>query len=115
MQHVKRYEAEKRAYEASNFTPPSSAPRGSYAAYQQQQNAALGDPDYVKGLDARVQGTAEPQGFWTRLVMGEKMHLIREMIRIGNSDEHRGYWQDRVEAQRRTEPTRQVGDEGQGR
>lgn len=68
-----------------------------------------------KDKDARVQDMAQPKGFWTKLIMGEKMGIIREMIRIANSAQHKGYWQDRVEAQKRVETRRSIGEDGQGR
>lgn len=68
------------------------------------------EEELYKDRTTRVHGMAEPKGFWTKLVMGEKMHIIREMIKIANSDEHRGYWQDHVEAQRRTEGQDRISD-----
>lgn len=67
-------------------------------------------PEHIKDKDARVHAMAEPKGFWTGLILGEKMNLIREMIKISRSSEHRGYWQDRVEAQKRVEGQRTLGD-----
>jgi hypothetical protein len=37
------------------------------------------------------------------------------MIRIANSAEHKGYWQDRVQAQKNVEAGRSFGDDRQGR
>ncbi len=91
--------------------PPSGNPtpnRHSYTAPNILQ-------EEFKDKDARVDGIAEPKGFWTRLIMGEKMGIIREMIRISNSADHRGYWQDRVEAQKRIESGRHIREDGQGR
>lgn len=68
------------------------------------------EEELYKDRDTRVHGMAEPKGFWTKLVMGEKMHIIREMIKIANSDEHKGYWQDHVEAQRRVDGQGRIGD-----
>lgn len=68
------------------------------------------DPEFYKDKDTHVRGMAEPKGFWSQLIMGEKTNLIREMIKIANSAEHRGYWQDRVEAQKRIDGQRQVGE-----
>lgn len=107
--HYKRYREERDAYYGAGGG--ASAPRHTV---HQQSHTHREPEEPIKDRDARVHDMAKPKGFWTRLVMGEKMHIIREMIRISNSDEHKGYWQDRVEAQKRVEGQRQVGED-QGR
>jgi hypothetical protein len=111
--HYQKYIAERDAlYYQGQSNPTPSAPRDSVTPWHAQGQENTADPDFYKDKDARVRGMAEPQGFWTKLVMGEKIHLIREMIRIANSSEHRGYWQDRIEAQKRVEGQgQQIGDD----
>lgn len=106
--HFNRYQAEREAYYNSGAAAKPASDRHSQNPYMRQAEAL----DYVKDKDTKVEDIAQPKGFWTRLVMNEKMNLIREIIRISNSAEHRGYWQDRVAAQKNVEGKRQVGDDG---
>ncbi len=105
-QDIKRYQAERDTiYKASETANRNS--RDYTAQYILEEE--------FKDKDARAASIAEPKGFWTKLIMGEKMGIIREMIRIANSNEHRGYWQDRVQAQKNVETGRSIGEDGQGR
>ena len=108
--HYNRYQVERDAYyNAVTGASPTSA-RRNQVPYKAQDGI-----DYIKDDDTKVEDVAQPKGFWTRLVMNEKMSLIREMIRISNSAQHKGYWQDRVEAQKNIEGKKQVGEDGRGR
>lgn len=115
MRHYEKYVAERDAQYYKGQANPA-APRSNVQPWHAQgQQEGYGDPEFYKDKDARVLDMAEPKGFWTKLVMGEKMHLIREMIRIANSTEHRGYWQDRIEAQKRVEGQGQQVSDDRGR
>jgi len=105
-QDIKRYQAERDAIHKASETANRNS-RDYTAQYILEED--------FKDKDARVEGIAEPKGFWSKLIMGEKMGIIREMIRIANSAEHKGYWQDRVQAQKNVEAGRSFGDDRQGR
>ncbi len=59
-----------------------------------------------KNKDEQIVGMSKPKGFWSNIIMSERMTLIREMIRISTSAESRGYWQDFMQAQKGAERTR---------
>ena len=103
--HFNRYQSERDAYYNSSTGSRPNSERRTQTPYTRQAESL----DYVKDKDTRIEDIAQPKGFWTKLVMNEKMNLIREIIRISNSANHKGYWQDRIEAQKNIEGKRQVG------
>ena len=107
--HFNQYQSERDAYYNATSGARPTSDRHNQSAYPPQDGV-----DYVKDRDTKVQDIAEPKGFWTRFVMNEKMNLIREMIRISNSTDHKGYWQDRIEAQKRVEG-KNIGEDKQQR
>ena len=106
--HFDRYQSERDAYYNATTSARPISNRQNQNPYKPQEPL-----EYVKDKDTKVQDVAEPKGFWTRFIMHEKMNLIREIINISNSAEHKGYWQDRVEAQKRVEGKFQGEDKQQ--
>ncbi|AIF81199.1 hypothetical protein I862_03190 [endosymbiont of Acanthamoeba sp. UWC8] len=69
-----------------------------------------------KGLDkqfedVKIVGLAEPKGFWSRFIMGQKMSYIMARLQFQNNAPNNGFWTNLIKAQSAS----QGKDQGRGR
>ena len=62
---------------------------------QQQDNQDL--------METKIVDLVEPVGFWTSMILGQKLTYLISSAKIMNQNSHKGFWVSMVEAQERAQ------------